>query len=276
MGATAEVLPDIRDFERKRFENYIREKNFLEVEKVDDETFEVRNPMKNVMYTVTKNMTADGVIYAECTCKDFTGRCIEYEPIPAKCKHIIACLDWRRENPQQNKQQHEEREEPIMGKQFDPQKYLIKIKGKDYLEVKFRIHWFRQEKPDWGIRTEIVKLDLERGVAIIRADVFDEQGQHKSSGIKMEYQKNFFDFAEKAETGSIGRALAALGYGTLQCFDMDEGLEKNRIVDAPVQLSTYKNKGNGRPVNGKSGNGKNSGKIVTMPPEEINRVIKRW
>lgn len=117
---------------------------------------------------------------------------------------------------------------------FNPQKYLIKVKGKDYLEVKFRLHWFRQEKALWDIRTEIVKLDLERGIALVRADIYDEQGNHKSSGLKMEYQKNFFDYVEKAETGSIGRALASMGYGTLQSAELDEGIEAGRICDSPV------------------------------------------
>lgn len=118
---------------------------------------------------------------------------------------------------------------------FNPQKHLIKVKGKDYLEVKFRLHWFRTEKALWDIRTEIVKLDLERGIAIVRADIYDEQGKHKSSGLKMEYQKNFFDYVEKAETGSIGRALASMGYGTLQSQELDEGIEEGRICDSPVQ-----------------------------------------
>jgi len=130
---------------------------------------------------------------------------------------------------------------------FDPKKYTIKLHGKEYLEVKFRLHWFRSEKPLWGIKTEIVKLDLERGIVIIRADIYDEQGNHRSSGMKMEFQKNFQDYCEKAETGSIGRALASLGYGTLQCFDLEEGIEEGRISDSPV---SNPQKGNGKPSQG--------------------------
>ena len=119
---------------------------------------------------------------------------------------------------------------------FEPKKYMIKLGGKDYLEVKFRLHWFRQEHPEWQIKTEIVKLDLLRGVAILKANVFNDKGELLSTGHKMEYQKSFFDFLEKAETGAIGRALASLGYGTLQCFDLDEGIEEGRIADAPVSF----------------------------------------
>ncbi len=129
---------------------------------------------------------------------------------------------------------------------FNPEKYLIKVKGKDYLEVRYRIHWMRQEHPDYSIKTEVTTLDLEKGIAIIKADIFDAAGKHLATGHKMEYQKNFFDFVEKGETGAIGRALASLGYGTLQCFDMEEGLEKGRIADSPVTMPQ------GKPGNGKS------------------------
>lgn len=118
---------------------------------------------------------------------------------------------------------------------FDPSKYLTKVKGKDYLEVKYRIHWFRVDHPDYSIKTEITTLDLEKGIAVVKADIYDSTGKHLATGHKMEYCKNFFDYIEKSETGAIGRALAALGYGTLQCFDMEEDLEKGRIADSPVK-----------------------------------------
>lgn len=283
------IFPDIKDFERRRFENYIKEKNFLDVRKLDDETFEVSNPEKNVFYRVTKNITEDGVVFAECTCKDFSGRCMEYEPIPARCKHIFACLDWHKTQtkkpqesetkyqpqqqphpqpqPQKENREQEREEKSMEAKKFDPQKYLIKVKGKDYLEVKFRLHWFRIEHPEWGIKTEIVKLDTERGIVVVRADILNDQGRPVSSGLKMELQKNFFDYCEKAETGAIGRALAALGYGTLQCFDMDEGIENGRIADSPVQVPA-KNMLKGRNGNGRTGN--------KDTPVEIKKVIDRW
>jgi hypothetical protein len=44
--------------------------------------------------------------------------------------------------------------------------------------------------------------------------------------------KDFVDFAEKASTKSLGRALLALGYGTAFAPEMDEG---ERVVDSPVE-----------------------------------------
>jgi hypothetical protein len=42
----------------------------------------------------------------------------------------------------------------------------------------------------------------------------------------------FSVYIEKAETGSIGRALAMCGYGTLQAPEFDE---QERLADAPVE-----------------------------------------
>lgn len=282
---------DIEQFERRRYENYLREKNFIDVEKIDDSTFYVSNPTKNVVYKVCKEQTEDGVIYASCSCRDYENRCILYSPIPGRCKHVFAALDWKRsmekkllEEKQQKNEIEEQEENQMSDRKFDPQKYLIQIKGKDYLPVNFRIHWFRQEHPQWRIQTEIVKLDLERGISIVKAEICNEKGNILAVGHKMELQKNFADFIEKCETGSIGRALASLGYGTLQSMDLDEGIEAGRIADAPVSLqsqnaaipsgkySSASRGGNGKSGNGKStgGNGRNTGKI------DVQRVIEKW
>lgn len=45
-----------------------------------------------------------------------------------------------------------------------------------------------------------------------------------------ESAKDFADYAEKASTKSVGRALLALGYGTAFAPEMDEG---DRVVDTP-------------------------------------------
>ena len=47
-----------------------------------------------------------------------------------------------------------------------------------------------------------------------------------------EAAKDFADYAEKASTKSLGRALLALGYGTAFAPEMDEG---ERVVDSPVR-----------------------------------------
>lgn len=108
---------------------------------------------------------------------------------------------------------------------------LLSLRGKEYLEVKYRLVWFREEHPDWSIETEI--LSVTENSAYARATIRDETGRIIATSHKYETKQGFPDFIEKAETGSIGRALALIGYGTQFCADeLDEG---ERIVDAPVE-----------------------------------------
>ncbi|HLF79622.1 MAG TPA: hypothetical protein VJB57_19245 [Dehalococcoidia bacterium] len=112
---------------------------------------------------------------------------------------------------------------------FDPHAHLSDINGKDYLEVKWRIAWFRDDHPDGSIETEMVERTADQ--AIFRAKVESMMGG-KATGWGSETLGDFGDFIEKAETKAIGRALAALGYGTQFCVDFDEG---GAVTDAPVE-----------------------------------------
>lgn len=152
-------------------------------------------------------------------------------------------------------------EQPTYPK-FNPHEHLIEIKNSKgkalYLEVKWRLCWFREACPNGTIETEMVLLDLDReteeetyawnsetrrsekiikrapGLAIFRATVKDGNGGI-ATGTKTEKAASFGDFVEKAETGAIGRALAALGYGTQFAPELEEG---HRIVDSPVEPRT--------------------------------------
>jgi hypothetical protein len=145
---------------------------------------------------------------------------------------------------------------------FNADKHVIELQGKAYLEVKWRLVWFRQECPNGTIDTEEVQVDIDReveaevptgnwianpnrpgkkmpekivkrdkGYARFKAVVTDGKGG-RATGTKSENAASFPDYIEKAETGAIGRALALLGYGTQ--FTGDELNEEHRIVDAPV------------------------------------------
>jgi hypothetical protein len=118
---------------------------------------------------------------------------------------------------------------------FDPAKHLRKLRGKggesDYLDVKFRIVWLRQEHPDCSIETEKIAGGMESNYAEFKARV-SIPGKGSATGHGSESKADFGDFIEKAETKAIGRAIAALGYGTqFVGNELDEG---ERIVDAPV------------------------------------------
>ncbi len=112
---------------------------------------------------------------------------------------------------------------------FNPSEHLIELKGKQYLQVMWRLVWFREDKPLWNIDTKLEHLTPDH--AVFSAKVSDENGVQKASGYGSESAKDFTDFIEKAETKAIGRALAMLGYGTQFAPELDEG---RRIVDSPT------------------------------------------
>lgn len=121
---------------------------------------------------------------------------------------------------------------------FDPARYLIKIKGNDYLPVAARVAWFRSLFPNGTIDTEILHLDMQARSAIVKATVVAINGEGqvlgRATGIKEGTPNGkITDFVELGETGSIGRALASLGIGTLQAGD--ELGETDYIVDSPVE-----------------------------------------
>jgi hypothetical protein len=136
---------------------------------------------------------------------------------------------------------------------FDPRTKLIQLPRRvqdhqssqwvthldEYLEVKWRLVWFREKYPHGVITTEEMCIDLEAGYARFLATVEDSAGG-KASGTGTELRNSFEDFVEKAETRAVGRALAALGIGTQ--FVGEELSDAEHMADAPVQGSEHSEK----------------------------------
>ena len=110
-----------------------------------------------------------------------------------------------------------------MATKFDASKYLTDLNGRDYLEVKWRLLWLRTEHPDAIIETELIKQGTD--MALFRARVAIPAAG-VATGWGSETADDFRDFIEKAETKALGRALAALGYGTQFCEDFDFSAER--------------------------------------------------
>lgn len=119
---------------------------------------------------------------------------------------------------------------------FDASKYLVKLRGKDYLEVKWRLVWLRHDHPDAIIETELVEHELNPRAAVVKARI-TIPGKGSATGYKRQTASGFGDYIEKAETGAIGRACAALGYGTQNTddFDMEDEDGAIQVVDSPVE-----------------------------------------
>lgn len=111
-------------------------------------------------------------------------------------------------------------------KPFDPRAHLrrIQVRGREveYLDVKWRLVWLRSEHPDAHVITELVSN--EKSIAVFRAEVILRSGG-RATGYGSEAQAEFADYIGKAETKAIGRALAALGYGTQFALDFDAASE---------------------------------------------------
>lgn len=127
---------------------------------------------------------------------------------------------------------------------FDPNKYLTKVSGSDYLEAKWRVFWFRSENPQGKIETKLIEHNQDNydgsnknnPFALVRARVTRQDGG-VATAYGSETQNDFRDYIEKAETKAIGRALAMAGYGTQFSSDISDGSGRDRPVDSPVDRS---------------------------------------
>lgn len=128
---------------------------------------------------------------------------------------------------------------------FNPADFTRQLPNDDgtmslYLDVKYRLLWFRLHRPNGKIEPEIIHVDDKSAVVCCKlyADRNDAPDQYlaKSSAQRFVSQDRFGDrYLETAETAAMGRVLAAAGYGTQFCGASDMFGED--VVDAPLDLS---------------------------------------
>ncbi|MEJ7900970.1 MAG: hypothetical protein WKF63_03940 [Thermomicrobiales bacterium] len=118
---------------------------------------------------------------------------------------------------------------------FDPSRHLTKVSGADYMEVRWRLVWLRETHADAVIATELVSHN--DSFALFRAMV-SVPGGGSATGWGSETVDDFRDFIEKAETKALGRALAALGFGTQFCPEFDFAASGGQVVDSPIDFAS--------------------------------------
>jgi len=134
---------------------------------------------------------------------------------------------------------------------FAPSEFTRSLPNDDgtmslYLDVKYRLLWFRLHRPSGKIDTEIVRADEKSAIVTCRLynDRSDPADQYiaKSSAQRFLTDDKFGDrFLEVAETAAMGRVLAAAGYGTQFCGGGD--MLSDVIADAPVPVNLPEDEG---------------------------------
>lgn len=128
---------------------------------------------------------------------------------------------------------------------FNPSEFTRKLPNDDgtmslYLDVKYRILWFRCCHPTGKIDSDILHVDEKSAVVCCKLynDRNDSPDQYiaKATAQRFASDEKYGDrYLETAETAAMGRALAAAGYGTQFCGAADAF--GNDIVDAPLDFN---------------------------------------
>lgn len=128
---------------------------------------------------------------------------------------------------------------------FNPADFTRQLPNEDgstslYLDVKYRLLWFRLHRPKGKIDTEIIHVDDKSAVVCCKLyeDKADSADQYVARSCAQRFISNekFGDrYLEIAETAALGRVLAAAGYGTQFCGSTD--MFGDIIADAPIDLS---------------------------------------
>ena len=108
---------------------------------------------------------------------------------------------------------------------------FLNLKGKDYLQVAYRILWLKEEHPDWVIKTQILKFELD--YCVIKATIEDNDGRTISEAHQMTTKQEFPKFLAKCETSAIGRAIGMAGFGTLHAQELVD--DEEDLSDSPMQ-----------------------------------------
>lgn len=109
-----------------------------------------------------------------------------------------------------------------------------------YMDVKFRLLWFRLHRPNGKVEPELVSVDEKS--AVVCCKIFNDRSDPSDQFVAKSYAQRFKSeekfgdrFLEIAETAAVGRALASAGYGTQFCGAQD--MYNGDMVDSPMDFA---------------------------------------
>lgn len=102
------------------------------------------------------------------------------------------------------------------------------IKGKEYIEVNERVKAFRILYPEGTIETDIIHLDTEAGLVVMKATASND-GKVLGTGMSYEREASSYinktSYIENCETSAVGRALGFLYLGSTDSICSADELE---------------------------------------------------
>lgn len=109
-------------------------------------------------------------------------------------------------------------------------KQIVLDDGSPYLEVAYRLAWFRKENPDAVIKKELLYLDGNS--AMMKVSVVNGMRILATAHARRLYDTSTeigVYFVDNAETAAMGRALSILGY------DLQQSVELSGITNGPKE-----------------------------------------
>ena len=109
----------------------------------------------------------------------------------------------------------------------------------NYVTVAERVAAFYQTYPQGRINTQIVQHDTESGFILMRAEIYRSTDDASPSAtghafeVRSESYVNKTSYIENAETSSVGRALALLGFEVRRGIASREEMDKTARMQAP-------------------------------------------
>ena len=94
---------------------------------------------------------------------------------------------------------------------YSPHEHLVQIKSKDgtmkdYYPANWRLYELRLRYPHITIESEIIHMDVERNLVVVKAWIFDGKTYSESERRASAYKQGLLSALDKVETGAKSRA----------------------------------------------------------------------
>src|ERR1051326_984039 len=109
---------------------------------------------------------------------------------------------------------------------YDPVEHLVQIRAKDgtmkdYYPANWRLYELRLRFPTITIEAEIVHMDVEHNMVIVKAWIYDGATYAESGRRASSYQQGILSALRNVETGAKARAARDFGIGTELALDKE-------------------------------------------------------